>query len=296
MSHLTRKAIGVSAALFVMISLVGCGKIEPGHVGIVVDNWGSTRGVEDYPIKTGVVWYNPFTHDLYDFPVYTSTRVYTKNADEGSPTDESITFNSLEGAIVNADVSESFSLVDTKVPSIFIRFRQDLESLEKGYIRSRLRDAFSRAASQMSVVDIFGSKKSALEDSVLHILRAEFDTVGVRFEQISIVGALRVDSLVHESINRVIIAAQDAQQAQNRVAQARALADQMIETARGDSAAVVIRATGQAEGNRRLQASLNSSVLIMRWIEKWNGVPPYAVGSSSNLVTLPSMPSVGPVK
>jgi hypothetical protein len=38
----------------------GCAKtIPPGHVGIVVNQYGSQKGVADFPLKTGRVWYNP---------------------------------------------------------------------------------------------------------------------------------------------------------------------------------------------------------------------------------------------
>ncbi len=82
-----------------------CTKVVPGYVGIKVNNWGSQKGVQDYPLKTGMVFYNPLTEDMYDFPTFMVTRTWTQDVHEGNPIDESITFNSIEGTQVNADVA-----------------------------------------------------------------------------------------------------------------------------------------------------------------------------------------------
>src|ERR1700677_2475962 len=67
----------IPAALLKLIVLAGllfgvgaCTKVEPGYVGIKVNNWGSQKGVQDYPLKTGMVFYNPLTEDMYDFPTF----------------------------------------------------------------------------------------------------------------------------------------------------------------------------------------------------------------------------------
>jgi len=47
----------------------GCYKVvAPGHVGIVVKQSGSDRGVQDFPIQTGRVWYNPIQRGCADLP------------------------------------------------------------------------------------------------------------------------------------------------------------------------------------------------------------------------------------
>ena len=47
----------------------GCAKtIPPGHVGIVVNQYGSQKGVADFPLKTGRVWYNPVERNRVRLP------------------------------------------------------------------------------------------------------------------------------------------------------------------------------------------------------------------------------------
>lgn len=48
------------------VSLAGCTVIEPGYGGIVVNKLGDKRGVDDLPVKTGLVGYNPLSTDVYN--------------------------------------------------------------------------------------------------------------------------------------------------------------------------------------------------------------------------------------
>jgi regulator of protease activity HflC (stomatin/prohibitin superfamily) len=139
-----------------------CTKVVPGYVGIKVNNWGSQKGVQDYPLKTGMVFYNPLTEDMYDFPTFMVTRTWTQDVHEGNPIDESITFNSIEGTQVNADVAITYFFDAPKVPIIFVKFRAKPDVLTDGYIHNRVRDFLNREASDMKVVDIFGQGKQKI--------------------------------------------------------------------------------------------------------------------------------------
>ena len=285
---MTRKnlILGVVIAAF---ALTGCSKVPPGYVGIKVNQYGSQRGVEDFPLQTGRVNYNPFTEDVYKFPTFLQTVVWTRDANEGrKDIDESITFNSIEGAVINADISIAYSFVAEMVPNIFVEFRKPAEDITDVYIRSQVRNAFSRRASTMKVVDIFGAEKRALELGVLEELKAELEPKGIQFDMVSIVGALRVDDKVEASINAVITATQKAIEAQNKIVQSKAEADQKIESARGDSTAIMIIAEAQANANRLVAPTLTSEVVNVRWIDAWNGIQPQAVGLNGALIQLPA--------
>lgn len=49
---------------------VGCTYVEPGHSGIRVNMYGDGKGVEDSPLVTGRVFYNPMTEVIYEFPTF----------------------------------------------------------------------------------------------------------------------------------------------------------------------------------------------------------------------------------
>ena len=136
-------AIGVFAS-----ALNACTVVNPGYVGVKVDNYGTQRGVQDIPVVTGRVFYNPVTTSIFEFPTFLQNRVWTKDPHEGNESskadDESITFNSIEGASVNCDIGVSVSFDAMRVPHIFVEQRTDPNHIIDVYIRNKVRDAFSR--------------------------------------------------------------------------------------------------------------------------------------------------------
>lgn len=285
--NVVRTFILIALAAVVVASMTGCGTTIPaGEVGIKVNQWGTNRGVQDYPLATGRIMFNPITEDVFKFPTYKQNRVWTKDTHEGSAHDESITFNSLEGAVINADIFISYSFEAAKVPSIYVEFRQTAETITDVYIRSEVRDAFSRAASTMKVTDIFGRGKADLERTVLADLQRRLGPRGFKIDAVSFVGALRVDKDVANAIHAVIVATQRAIEAQNKIVQSQAEAQQNIASARGDSLADVIRAMGKARANEELTRSLNPSVLEWARLNKWNGVLPTVTGGATPFINV----------
>lgn len=272
----------------VILSLLvagACTKVEPGYVAVVVNNYGSQRGVKDFPIRTGAVWYNIFTEDVYKFPTFSQNYLWSKNPKEGSDNDESFTVNSIEGAKVNFDIGASITFEPDSVPRIFVQYRKDADHIIMMNVRSQVRDAFSRHASRMKVTDIFGIGKQSLQDSVLADMKKVLSPQGIHITQLSMIGEMRVDPEVQRSIQAVLQAAQRAIEAQNKVVQAQAEADQMVKTARGDSASAVIRAQGMSEANKLLRVQLTPELIQYEMIKKWNGIVP-VVASSGNLLDI----------
>lgn len=273
---------------YVLLSAIlltsACAKVEPGWAGIVVNNYGTSKGVEDFPVKTGRVWFNPMTEDVYKFPTFLQNYLWTVDERQESPTDESFTVNSVEGATVNFDVAFSIGFVADSVPRIFVTYRKDADHIIRGYVRNIIRDGFSRHASRMKVTDIFGAGKQTLTDSVKIDLKQVLGQKGIFIDQLSIVGEMRVDAKVTASINAVLTAAQKAIEAENKVRQAEAESDQLVATAKGDSASAVIRAQGQAEANRLLQQSITSGLIEYEKIKKWDGILPKITGGATPIV------------
>lgn len=257
-----------------------CTRVEPGYVGIKVNMYGSQKGVEDFPLQTGRVWLNPFTEEIYKFPTFQQTVVWTSNNTEGSPNDDSITFNSVEGAVINTDIAISYLVIGEKVPQIFVEFRKDADYISDVYIRSQVRDAFSRVASTMKTIEIFGEKKQELLKSVKEDLNTNLEPRGFKFDMISLVGEMRADQTVQKSINAVIEATQKAIEAENKIRQSDAEAKQAVAVAEGKANAITKMAEAQAEANRKIAESVTLPVILWNAIEKWDGVSPQVLGGN----------------
>src|SRR5512140_1916923 len=148
-SLLKRLIMAVAILIGAIFVFTSCSaRVDAGHVGIRVKLAGSSRGVDDIPVVTGWVFYNPLTEQLVMFPTSVQNIVWTKDPHEGNPHDESITFSSQEGVNINADIGLSFHIEPTMAPHLYLRFRKnDLTELANGYVRNAVREAFNVVAS-----------------------------------------------------------------------------------------------------------------------------------------------------
>src|ERR1700761_5286180 len=155
-SLLGRLILAVAIIVGALVMFSSCtARVDAGHVGILVKLAGSSRGVEDIPLATGWVFYNPLTEQLVMFPTSVQNIVWTKDPHEGNPHDESITSSSSEGANIKADIGLSFHIEPTMAPHLYLRFRKnDLQELANGYVRNAVREAFNVVASKVPVQDI----------------------------------------------------------------------------------------------------------------------------------------------
>lgn len=277
-------------AVFAVTSTTGCVGVErvrAGYVGIKVNDVGEDRGVDEIPLQTGWVWYNPFTQSVYVFPTFRQTQVWTADRTDGSPINQSITFNSVEGAEFNVDISISYSFVAEHVPNLFVTFKKSPEQITNIDVYSYVRDSFTRHAGRMEAVKIFGSEKQALLDAVRKDVQEYFGPLGFNIHTIGFVGSMRMDDRVKNSINAVLEQAQAASREIEKIRQDSAQAIQKIIRARADSAEFVIRAQGQAEADRLRRAQLTREILQAEWIKKWDGKLPTVQGSEGNLLQIP---------
>src|SRR5216684_3101418 len=280
----------------------GCTKVPPGYVGVRVKFYGQQRGVQDIPIVTGRVWYDPVTEEIYKFPTFLQYRVWTQNPHEGKAADESITFTSQEGALVNADVSVAYLYEGPKVPSLFLEFREDPDAIADGYIRSRVRDAFVRVASKMRIMDIAGAQLGQLTTAVKNELGTELHPKGIDFDYVSIVGEMRIPEDIRNAINSAVQTTQLAQQAQNKVAQIEAEARQRVADAEGKADAMRAEAKGRADAllmekdaeaksNKLIAESLTPEYIQYLALAKWKGDVPTFTGTSSMPIPFLQIPS-----
>jgi len=151
-----------------MLPFWGCGRtVPPGHVGIVVNSFGTDKGVQNMPVKTGWVGYNPFTETVLVYPTYVQTAVWTHTMHEGKNANEEISFSTKGSAQFTADISFSYSLAPERVPSFYEKFRSDdLNAFTHGFLRNVVRDAFNETGVTYDPDQILGDKQTDMLKSV----------------------------------------------------------------------------------------------------------------------------------
>lgn len=281
----------------------GCERVGVGNVGIVVDMAGSNRGVEKTPVRTGWVFYSPFSQSVVEYPVYVQTAVWTKDAHEGGENNDEISFNSRENLTVNGDISLSYKLDPQRVPWFYAEFKSDdLDRFTHGYLKNVARDQFNEVAGTYSVEDILGPKKEEFMHSVRDRINKELNPIGVQIQQLGFIGAPRPPETIIKAINLKISATQNAMQVENEVRAVRAQAEKNVAEAEGQAKSAIARAKGQAEAriaaaegeataNQKLANSITPVLLEWRRLEltgqainKWDGRRPTVEGNSTGLL------------
>ncbi len=283
-----------SAGVIILLLFLGCTtttRVDAGHVGIRVRLAGSERGVSDMPVVMGWVWFNPITEQIVQFPTSVQNVVWSVSPHEGRSVDESLTFSSIEGVNVNADVGLSFHIEPLMAPKLYGRFRQNnMLELADRYMRNVVREAFNEVTSKMPVQEVYGAGKSKMLADVTQKVRDILGKDGIVIDQLTINGALRLPQNVADAINRAMEATQNAIQSENRVRQVRAEADQAVtqahgaaeatrQKAQGEADALLIRARAEAKANEIIRLSMSPTVLQYRALEHWDGKLPTYNGS-----------------
>lgn len=248
-----------------------CGTtINAGHVGIVVDKFGTNRGVQAYTPTTGYVWYNPISTDVIEYPTFVQTVQWTANKSEGNPSDESITFTTKESVRVNADISLSYQLEVPKIPAFYVKFRSDdLNNFTYGFLHNIARDSMMEVGGHYTVEQIMGDNEKFLHE-VRDRIQGQVADIGVNIQQFGFIGAPRPPENIVESINNAQQAKYKALQSQNELA-----------TTQADVAKTITTAEGLAKANDIIGRSITSNLLEKqrldlqdRWIARWDGHRP----------------------
>lgn len=121
-----RKVFLFASALMLSLSFTSCERIDAGCEGILVNLYGSERGVDDVSMVTGRVFYNPATQEVYEYPTYVQTIDY-----------EPFTINAKDGSEFKVDPNVNLKVKDGAAPKVFL-----LDTLEEAKIiadRERLK-------------------------------------------------------------------------------------------------------------------------------------------------------------
>jgi len=278
-SHQLGVLLAVMAAFGMSVFTTGCNKvIPPGHVGIKVNQSGSDRGVQDFPLQTGRVFYNPMTETVEDYPTSVQRVIWTKDTNEGKPINEEINYNSKDELVFTGDFTVSYELVAAKVPAFYVRFRNDdISAFTHGFFRDQVRDALNEVAVQYTADELYGEKKSEFLDKAKARVIARVQELGVNVIALGYAASPRPPEAVATAINAKIAAIQKANQTENELRQSEAEAKKTVAAAKGT-----------AEANDLISRSINPSLIQWRQLDvqqqaisKWNGqLPTYNGGGA----------------
>lgn len=244
-----KKILFLFAACAMLIAGTSCERIDAGHEGILVDLFGSDKGVQDVHLVTGWVYYNPITQKVYEYPTFVQTVDY-----------EPFTINAKDGSEFVIDPSLNLKIVDGKAPQVFRKYRKDLKDVIAGPIYKHVKDA-CRIEINKFTTDSIVSNREKLEDAIENRFKSLIKNEGFELDQFT--SGLQYPKTIVEAVNAKNRAIQLAQKSQNEVKVAEAEAQKLVVAARAEK-----------EANELRTKALTPQVLEMAWIEKWDGKLP----------------------
>jgi regulator of protease activity HflC (stomatin/prohibitin superfamily) len=263
---------GIVSAFALILLSNSCERIDAGHRGVKVNLYGSGKGVDDITECTGMVFYNPLSTKIYEFPTFIQHKEYTE--------DQSFVINSKDGSEFHVSPIVNYSIQPDKVPAIFAKYRRDLSSIEEGFLKTTIYDAFRMTANAYTAEELI-SNRQVFETKVRAKLDEDLLKEGFTISQLT--SNLGYPTTFKKAIEAKNNAVQTALTAENQVKTAEANAKIQIAKAEGNAQAMITQARAEAESNRLKQATLTPMLLQQMWIEKWNGeLPTTQLGSGSN--------------
>jgi len=265
-------AIGFFTALTLLMNL--CERIDAGHVGVRVNLYGTGKGVGDITECTGWVFYNPISTKIYEFPTYIQHKEYTE--------DNSFVVNSKDGSEFHVSPIINYSVQRDKVPAIFSKYRRTLESIEEGFLKTTIYDAFRMTANAYTAEELI-SNRQTFETKVRSKLDTDLLNEGFTISQLT--SNLGYPETFKKAIEAKNNAVQAALTAENQVKTAEAQAKIKVATAEGNAQAMLATSKAEAESYRLKQSAITPMLLQQMWIEKWNGtLPTTQLGAGTNMM------------
>jgi len=261
------------AALFASASLAGCSKVPAGYQGVIVNLYGSSKGVDAEPVGVGRYWVG-WNQELYTFPTFLQN--YTWIKPDGSGQDESITMQTSEGLSINTDAGITYNIKPENVVKVFQKYRLGIDEITNTFLRNMVRDAMNNVSSTMTVEQLYGANKEQFIGKVNDIVKQAAAQDGIDVDKIYLIGSFRLPETVIDSINSKIQASQNAMKVENEVA-----------TAKAEAQKTIIQAQAQAQANDIISKSLTPEFIQYQGLQKWNGVLPQVTSGATPFVRLP---------
>lgn len=281
-----RRLLMIAGALLVALLVVkpAVAYIEPGHVGIVIHRGGG--GVDPTPLGPGFHLRNPALTAIQEYPTFMQTLVLTRESTEGSPNNDEINVNSVEGQPLSLDVSMSFELDGAKVPALYQTFRTDVTTISHGFIKQAIRQSLQEVVGNEEIAAILGPKKAEVVTRTQALLQKKLDPYGIEVRQFTL-NEFRAPKAVMDAISLKNVMQQQALTAQNELQKNTFQAQGDSIKAAGRAKAILTEAEAQAKANELLSRSITGSLVQYEMAKRWNGQMPQVTGGAMPMLQLP---------
>lgn len=278
-------------------------KVPPGHVGVSVRKCGDS-GVKKDPIPTGYYWRELFCEEVVTYPTSIQSLVLTANPHEGKggpdgqEQDQSLQVTSVEGLPIIVDVAFNFTLDASKVPTIYEKWRMDIDHIEHLYLRQTIREATQDTFAKYTAQQLYSDKKETARAEIEEFLNKKLVSLGFIPVQLTLNRIQPPESVV-SAINAKVEMSQQAQKAQAEVQKKQAEAAQTVAVAEGqakavraaaegEAQAITLKAEAQAKANKILAESVTPNLIEYQRSIRWDGKLPTVTSGVVPMMQIPA--------
>lgn len=255
---------GIALIAILIFAPISCERIDAGHEGIKVNLYGDDKGVGNVSLCTGMVWYNPYTTQVYEYPTFAQTVDF-----------EPFEVNSKDGTKFKVDPSMIVKIKDGDSPLIFKKYRKGLQDVINGSLYIYVKDA-ARIVFNKYTADSIVSYREKVDKAFDEYVRNAFIRESFVLEQLT--PGISYPKSYEDAINAKNKAIQDEMRIANEVK----VAEAQTRKAEAEAKKKIVAAQAESEANRLRTQTLTPQVLEKAWIDKWDGkLPVYG--------TVPSM-------
>lgn len=245
------------------MSMMSCSRINAGYEGIKVNLYGDNKGVDNVTLVTGMVWYNPLTTAIYEYPTFVQSINY-----------EPFTFNSKDGSGFTFDPIIMLSLKPGEAAAVFKKYRKDMDDILHHELIPFIHDAFKEEINSRTDNELISNQtefQNAIEAKLTKELLAE------NFIVTKVTTGIKYPTTLLDIINE-----------KNKVAQEEARVENEVKIAQKQAEKLLIQARAEKEANILRTQALTPQVLEQMWIEKWDGSVPTVItgGNTSTFLDL----------
>lgn len=254
-------------ALVAMCSMTSCvDRIDAGSEGIYVSLYGDDRGIGEVSLCTGWVFYNPLTHQVFEYPAFVQTVDY-----------EPFTINAKDGSEFTIDPNINIKIEDGKSPVVFKKYRKELKDVINGPVLKYVKDA-CRIEINRFTTDQIVNNREAVENAIEKRLIVSLKKEGFIMEPGSgFTSGLKYPQTIVEAVNAKNKAVQEAQKSENE-----------LKVAEAEAKKKIVAAEAAAEAYRLQVQTLDEKMLRKMWIDKWDGTLPTTIAGNSSALYIPS--------
>lgn len=277
------KLVKIATIATIAVALSACHKVPAGYRGVMVNLYGSDKGVSEQTVGVGR-YYLGWNRELYLFPTFLQN--YSWNGKQA------ITMQTSEGLTITTNVGITYQISPDNVAKVFTRYRLGIDEITNTFLHNMVRDAMNETASTMTVDQIYSTRKEEFIKKVNKMVRTDAAKNGIDVDKIYLIGSFDLPSSVMGAINSKIQASQNAVKVENEIAtsraeaqktvvEAKAAAERRVIEAEANAKQITLNAESQAKANKILADSLTPEFVQYQAILKWDGQLPQTNATSA---------------